>query len=76
MLNLKSGYYQIPMLPEDSEKITFISPLGFFKFDQNLHGLTGAPITFQQLMENTVGDMNLVEVLVYLNDNNIMFAER
>lgn len=31
-------------------------------------GLTGAPATFQRLMENTVGDVNLIEVLVYLGD--------
>ncbi|KAI3375870.1 hypothetical protein L3Q82_003755 [Scortum barcoo] len=31
-------------------------------------GITGAPATFQRLMEKAVGDMNLLEVLVYLDD--------
>lgn len=31
-------------------------------------GISGAPATFQQVMEQTVGDMNLLEVLVYLDD--------
>ncbi|XP_075760826.1 interferon-induced GTP-binding protein Mx1-like [Pelodiscus sinensis] len=31
-------------------------------------GISGAPATFQRLMEKTVGDMNLLEVLVYLDD--------
>lgn len=31
-------------------------------------GVTGAPATFQRLMEKAVGDMNLLQVLVYLDD--------
>lgn len=31
-------------------------------------GLAGAHATFQRLMENTVGDMKMVEVLVYPDD--------
>lgn len=73
VLDLKCGYYQIPMPPEDREKAAFISPLGFFEFDRMPQGLTGAPATFQRLIENTVGDMNLFEILVYL-DNIIVFG--
>lgn len=31
-------------------------------------GVTGAPATFQRVMEKAVGDMNLLQVLVYLDD--------
>lgn len=31
-------------------------------------GITGAPATFQRLMEKAVGDMNLLQCLVYLDD--------
>lgn len=68
VLDLKSGYYQIPMCPEDKEKTAFITPVGFFEFNRMPQGLSGAPATFQRLMEKTVGDMNLLEVLVYLDD--------
>lgn len=30
--------------------------------------LTGAPATIQHLVEQTVGDMNLIKVSVYLDD--------
>uniref|UniRef100_A0A803JJR6 Gypsy retrotransposon integrase-like protein 1 n=1 Tax=Xenopus tropicalis TaxID=8364 RepID=A0A803JJR6_XENTR len=68
VLDLRSGYYQIPMHPEDKEKTAFITPLGFFEFDRLPQGLSGAPATFQRIMEKTVGDMHLLEVLVYLDD--------
>lgn len=74
VLDLKSGCYQIPMHPEDQEKTALICPLGFYEFNRMTQGLSGAPATFQILMESTVGDMNLVEVLVYL-DHIIVFGK-
>lgn len=60
-------YYQIAMKEEDKKKTASICPLGFYQFERTPQGLTGAPVTFQRLMEKTVGDMNLLEVLVYLD---------
>ncbi|KAL0196751.1 hypothetical protein M9458_005291, partial [Cirrhinus mrigala] len=68
VLDLRSGYYQIAMAPEDKEKTAFICPLGFYQFERMPQGITGAPATFQRLMEKAVGDMNLLQVLVYLDD--------
>lgn len=68
VLDLRSGYYQIAMADEDKEKTAFICPLGFFQFERMPQGITGAPATFQRLMEKAVGDMNLLQVLVYLDD--------
>ncbi|KAK3566560.1 hypothetical protein QTP86_000879, partial [Hemibagrus guttatus] len=73
VLDLRSGYYQIAMSEEDKEKTAFICPLGFFQFERMPQGITGAPATFQRLMEKAVGDMNLLQVLVYLDDL-IVFA--
>lgn len=68
VLDLRSGYYQVPMNEYDKEKTAFICPLGFYQFDRMPQGVSGAPATFQRIMEKTVGDMNLLEVLVYLDD--------
>lgn len=68
VLDLRSGYYQIPMAEEDKEKTAFICPLGFFQFERMPQGITGAPATFQRLMEKAVGDMHMLEVVVYLDD--------
>ena len=68
VLDLRSGYSQIPMLEEDKEKTAFICPLRFYQFERMPQGITGAPATFQRLMEKAVGDMNLLQCLVYLDD--------
>ncbi len=68
VLDLRSGYYQIAMAEDDKEKTAIISPLGFYQFERMPQGITGAPATFQRLMEAVVGDMNLLQVLVYLDD--------
>nr|XP_055033931.1 uncharacterized protein LOC129422186 [Misgurnus anguillicaudatus] len=68
VLDLRSGYYQIAMSEEDKEKTAFICPLGFYQFERMPQGITGAPATFQRLMERVVGDMHLLQVIVYLDD--------
>lgn len=68
VLDLRSGYYQVEMSEEHKEKTAFLCPLGFFQFERMPQGITGAPATFQRLMEKAVGDMNLLQVLVYLDD--------
>lgn len=68
VLDLRSGYYQIPMEEADKEKTAIICPLGFYQFECMPQGISGAPATFQIVMEKTLGDMNFLEVLVYLDD--------
>lgn len=56
------------MKEEDKEKTAFICPLGFYEFERMPQGIIGAPANFQRLMEKAVGDVNLLQVLVYLDD--------
>lgn len=67
-LDLKSGYYQIEVEESDKPKTAFICPLGFWEFNCMPHLVTNAPSTFQRLMEKCMGDMNLKEVVVFLED--------
>ncbi|CAI5671364.1 unnamed protein product [Oreochromis niloticus] len=68
VMDLKSGYYQVEMAEGDKAKTAFVCPLGFYEFNRMPQGVTNAPSTFQRLMEKCVGDLNLSEVLVFLDD--------
>ena len=69
MLNLKSGFWQI-MMDEDSKQYTAftVGNLGFFKCERMPFGLCNAPATFQRLMQNCLGELNLTYCLIYLDD--------
>lgn len=68
VMDLKSGYYQVEMNEEDKPKTVFVCPFGFYEFSRMPQGVTNAPSTFQRLMEKCMKDINLKEVLVFLDD--------
>ena len=68
VMDLKSGYYQVEMEPEDQAKTAFISPLGFYEFSRLPQGICNSPATFQRLMDRCMGTLNLREVLTFLDD--------
>ena len=66
-LDLAKGYWQIPMDKQDCEKTAFSSPLGLFQFTVMPFGLSGAPASFQRMMDQTLRGLNDF-VGVYLDD--------
>ena len=68
-LDLRSGYWQVEVAEEDKCKTAFqVGTLGFYEFNRMPFGLCNAPATFQRLMERCMGDMNLRDCLIYLDD--------
>ena len=45
-----------------------VGNLGFYKFTCMLFGLCNALVTFQHLMQNTLGELNLTYCVIYLDD--------
>ena len=68
-LDLRSGYWQVELEEDDKCKTAFqVGNLGFYEFNRMPFGLCNSPATFQRLMERCMGDMNLRDCLIYLDD--------
>ena len=68
-LDLASGYWQVEMAEECKPYTAFTcGPLGFYECETMPFGATNAPATFQRLMEDCLGDLNMNWCIVYLDD--------
>jgi hypothetical protein len=66
-LDLQSGFWQIPLHPDDAEKTAFNTDNGHYQFLVLPFGLCNAPSTFQRMM-NTVLMSHRKFCLVYIDD--------
>ena len=68
-LDLKSGFWQIKMDEASKQYTAFtIGNLRSFKCNCMPFGLCNAPATFQWLMQNCLGELNLIYCLICLDD--------
>jgi hypothetical protein len=67
-LDLRSGYFQIPINEIDKSKTAFITTTGLWEFNVLPMGLTNAPPSFQRIMYNLVVNGHEDYCLVYLDD--------
>ena len=68
-MDFKSGFWQIKIVLESQQYTTFtVGNLGFYEFTCMLFGLCNASTTFQCLMQNTLGELNLTYCVIYLED--------
>ena len=68
-LDLASGYWQVPVAPEDRQKTAFVTPDGgLYEYIKMPFGLSNAPGTFQRLMNNLFKDHLWKWVLIFLDD--------
>ena len=68
-LDLKSGYWQVPISKQDKAKTAFrISSGQLFEFSQVPFGLCNAPATFSRLMDRVLASLHWETCLFYLDD--------
>ena len=68
-VDLLLGFWQTPMAEGSKQYTAFtVGVLGFYECKCMPFGLCNAPATFQQLMQNCLGELNYTTCLVYLDD--------
>src|ERR1044072_8233187 len=55
-IDLKKGFWQVPVAEEDKPKTAFSTKFGIYEFNTMPFGLTNAPAKFQRMMNNLLGD--------------------
>jgi len=67
-LDLKNGYWQVPLTPESRPRTAFTVPgMGLFQFKVMPFGLHSAPATFQRLLDTVLGPDLESHLFVYLD---------
>lgn len=67
-LDLKSGYYQIPMSRESRHLTAFVTPDGHYEYTRMPFGLVNAPAVFQHMINKALGKDRYDLAMPYLDD--------
>jgi hypothetical protein len=68
-IDLSQAYFQLPLAKESREITAFSVPgKGLYHFTRMPYGLTGAPATFQQLLDKLIGPEMEPFAFAYLDD--------
>ena len=68
-MDLKSGFWQVKMAKDSQQYTAFtVGSMEVYEFLRMLYRLCNAPATFQRLMQNCLGELNLTYALIYLDD--------
>ena len=67
--DMNSGFRQVPMDKESKQYTAFtLGSMGLYECESMPFGLCNALPTFQRLMQNCLGELNLTYCLIYLDD--------
>ena len=67
--DMNSGFWQVPMAEGSKQYTAFtLDSVGLYECESMPFGQCNAPPTFQRLMQNCLGELNLTYCLIYLDD--------
>ena len=68
-MDFKNGFWEVKMAPDSQQYTAFtVGNLGFYEFSHMPFSLCNALVTFQCLMQNTLGELNLLYCIIYLDN--------
>ena len=74
MFDMNSGFWQVPMDEESKQYTAFtLGSMGLYECESMPCGPCNTPPTFQRLMQNCLGELNLFYCLIYLDD--VVFSD-
>ena len=73
-IDLRSGYFQVALRPEDAHKTNFLSRRGSWSFKVMPQGLVNATATFMRLMNLVLSGLQFEQCVCYLDDI-LIFAD-
>ena len=69
VIDMKSGYHQVEILELHKERTVFtVGPLGLYEFNRMPFGLTGAPATYQRMMQDVLGELHVKICCIFIDD--------
>lgn len=68
VLDLVSGFWQIPIRKEDRHKTAFVTSDGLFEWNRLPFGLASSPAYFQKLMDLVIAGMKWTCAIAYIDD--------
>jgi len=72
-LDLRSGYWQLSVSPEDRERTAFVTPIGSWEFLRVPFGLSGASASFDRAMPIIMSGLKYDSCFCYFDDIIIPF---
>lgn len=74
VIDMKSGDRQVEIYEPHKEITAFtVGPLGLYEFNRMPFGLSGAPATYQRLMQDILGELHMKICCIFIDDIIIFF---
>lgn len=73
ILDMASGFHQVPIHPESITKTSFVTPDGQYQYLRMPFGLANAPAVFQRAINKALGKLKYDVAIVYMDDIVIPF---